>query len=134
MGQSYFTDTNGTYKPFFGSIYGTTVYDLKAPSLNVWYLSSGGFVQPSQTTKNLFNIGDTNINPALPPAAITNNNIYNTPITNNNVNNYADYGVTYNSVSGEFELDADVLAGKIKASYLLSLTLLLTVHTEGSPI
>lgn len=115
IGNTIFND-NGNNKPFFGTVWGSSTYDLKAPSLNLWYISSGGYVggQTSATT-NFYNTNSNNIDPSRPPAIINTNTIYNTPITNNNISNYADYGITYNSDTNKFDVDLAALGAAVGA-------------------
>lgn len=84
-----------------------------------WYLSSGGFFpRNSSTTSLTFNTQtDTNIDPKKPPAIKNPDprlNV-NTLLTTANVDNYADFGVTYNNVTGKFDLDVNALAAGLAA-------------------
>lgn len=84
-----------------------------------WYLSSGGFFPKNASTTSLtFNTQTTtNIDPKKPPAVINPDarlNV-NTLLTTANVDNYADFGVTYNSVTGKFDLDVNALAAGLAA-------------------
>ena len=86
-------------------------------SFGIWYLSSGGFFPRNNSTTSLtFNTqSDTTIDPKKPPAIInpdTRLNV-NTLLTTANVDNYADFGVTYNSVTGKFDLDINALSAKL---------------------
>lgn len=84
-----------------------------------WYLSSGGFFPKNYSTTSLtFNTQtDTNIDPRKPPAIKNPDprlNV-NTLLTTANVDNYADFGVTYNSLTGKFDLDVNALAAGLAA-------------------
>lgn len=84
-----------------------------------WYLSSGGFFPKNFSTTSLtFNTQtDTNIDPRKPPAIKNPDprlNV-NTLLTTANVDNYADFGVTYNSLTGKFDLDVNALVAGLAA-------------------
>lgn len=84
-----------------------------------WYLSSGGFFPKNNSTTSLtFNTQtDTNFDPRKPPAIQNPDprlNV-NTLLTTANVDNYADFGVSYNSLTGKFELDANALVAGLAA-------------------
>lgn len=84
-----------------------------------WYLSSGGFFPKNNSTTSLtFSTQtDTNIDPRKPPAVKNPDARLNvtTLLTTANVDNYADFGITYNSVTGKFDLDLNVLAAGLAA-------------------
>lgn len=84
-----------------------------------WYLSSGGFFPKNTSTTSLtFNTQtDTNFDPRKPPAIQNPDprlNV-NTLLTTANVDNYADFGVTYNNLTGKFDLDVNALAAGLAA-------------------
>lgn len=88
-----------------------------------WYFSyaffNNGDSDPTYLTKNFNNNITNTINPKNPPAYIVPSD---SPfksgkiINNTTVKNYNDYGITYDSVSNEFELDIDALAAALGAA------------------
>ena len=90
---------------------------LGAPT---WYFSSGGFISSNErTTDSTFNTQtDTQIDPRKPPALVNPDLRLNTGVllTQANVDNYADFGVTFNDVTGKFDLDLNALAAGLAAN------------------
>lgn len=84
-----------------------------------WYLSYGSFIGNSNQTLDFINrtftTNDNNYDPRKPPGTynIDPNLRTDTLLTTNNVNNYNDYGISYNSSTNQFELDIDALAAGI---------------------
>lgn len=80
-----------------------------------WYMSSYG----NFTGTNFVPFStDTNINAQKAPVYnVYNSNTFNSgaTLTTQNVNNYADYGITYNNDTHEFELDVNALAVGVAA-------------------
>ena len=84
-----------------------------------WFFSSGGFIFSNErTTDQTFNTQtDTQFDPRKPPALVNPDLRLNTGVllTQANVDNYADFGVTYNSLTGKFDLDLNALAAGLAA-------------------
>lgn len=84
-----------------------------------WYFSSGGFIfSNNRTSDQTFNIQtDTQIDPRKPPALVNPDLRLNTGVllTQANVDNYADFGVSYNNITGKFDLDLNALAAGLAA-------------------
>ena len=127
---SFFKDsTTGEYRfltdleVIFGSGYRNGYYEKLAKWTTApWYLTSGyGNIRyPNAHNYSIQRKTSNNINqtvdPALPPFyLVPNDSPFHSGQTLNEttVNNYNDYGITYNDVSGEFELSPDVLAGAL---------------------
>lgn len=120
---------SGTERPFtgleciaglyFNPEYGASFMGFsEAPD---WFLSCG-FLNGdySNLASNSFSITD-NINVRKAPAYIVNDNsvVYEgAQLTTNNVDQYFDYGVTYNNESQKFEIDYDQLTAKINADII----------------
>lgn len=109
---------------FFGTGYS---YDMSSGLLSGWqdwYLTSGyvNVNDPQYYNDLIYNTSNNFtgvINPALPPVYIMPDNLpfqSGDTITENNVSNYNDYGITYNNLSGEFELDLDALVAALGAA------------------
>lgn len=91
----------------------------QAGSFGTWFLSSGAFFPINNSTSDgTFNTQTTiDLDPRKPPA-IKNPDLRlqtNTLLTTANVDNYADFGITYNSLTGKFDLDLNSLAAGLAA-------------------
>lgn len=85
-------------------------------SVQTWYMSSGGFI--GTNFNNYFNSDPNTIDPKKPPSYVNNDTRLqpNASLTVNNVSNYNDFGVTYNDVTGKFDLDLNALAAGLAAN------------------
>lgn len=108
----YDSSSNGSLA--MAPVFGTTNFYNSYPVLNYWFLSSGGYTGLTPNT-NIYNIDPTNIDPTKPPAVHNTDPIYITPITQENVTNYNDYGITYNDVTGKFDIDLAALGAAVGA-------------------
>ena len=96
-------------------------YAGSADGWDTWYLSSGSFLGNDQNSNSniprSFTVDNdpTNYDPRKPPANYNTDPLLytNKELTINNYTDYADYGITYNSSSNQFELDLDALAAGI---------------------
>lgn len=105
-----------------GSMMRPNNYSGSADGWEKWFMSSGAFIDNGTgtlgTVGQTFTINNYNYDPRKPPAVynydnrVTTNNV----LTTENVDNYADYGITYNTLKGEFELDVDALAAGLAAN------------------
>lgn len=104
---------------YFNPDYGSAFMGFsEAPD---WYLSCG-FLNGTynDSAKNSFSYTG-NINAQKAPTYIVNDNdvvYHGAQLTTNNVDNYFDYGVTYNNDSQKFEIDYDKLNAKINADII----------------
>lgn len=96
-------------------------YSGSAEGWGTWYLSSGSFLGNSNNSlvvapQSFTTTNDPlNYDPRKPPANYNIDPLLLTDkqLTPENVSNYNDYGITYNSNTMEFELDIDALAGAL---------------------
>lgn len=104
-----------------GSMMRPNNYSGSADGWGTWYLSSGSFLGNSNNSLTVapqsFTITNDpqNYDPRKPPANFNVDPLLLTDkqLTPENVNNYNDYGITYNNNTMEFELDIDALAGAL---------------------
>ena len=109
----YFTD----FEAFLGTGYN---YDMSVGFMNSpmpWYLTTAYFNTDdfdANRIKNYYNTDPDNIDPSKPPAYVLpsdNPLAVGNQITNNNINNYNDYGMTV--IDGNLHIDPDILAGAL---------------------
>lgn len=107
---------------FFGTGYAYEMGQGIMSGLQPWYLSSGYFNLQNYNqllidrTNN--NINNT-VNPKYSPVYIVpDNSPFKSGVTinRNNVENYNDYGITYNNENNEFDLDIPILAAALGAA------------------
>lgn len=104
-----------------GSMMRPNNYAGSADGWDSWYLSSGAFIGNSNNSltivpRSFTTTNDpTNYDPRKPPAVLNPDPLLltDTQLTPQNVNNYSDYGITYNSTNLDFELDVNALAAGI---------------------
>lgn len=104
-----------------GSMMRPNNYSGSAEGWGTWYLSSGSFLGNSNNSlvvapRSFTTINDPqNYDPRKPPANYNVDPLLLTDkqLTPENVSNYNDYGITYNSNTMQFELDVDALAGAL---------------------
>lgn len=92
---------------------GTTDYTVQP-----WYVTCAYFNNNTSTNfiNTYFNTDPNNINPSKPPAYVmpdTNPLADGKVIDNSTVNNYYDYGITYDNTTNSLDLDPTVLAGAL---------------------
>ena len=83
-----------------------------------WYITTAYFNDNTSVNhiNQYFNIDPNNIDPSKPPAyrLDPNNPLgYNKTIDNSTINNYYDYGITYDSTNNELDIDPTLLAGAL---------------------
>ena len=104
-----------------GSMMRPNNYAGSAEGWGTWYLSSGSFLGNSNNSitvapRSFTTTNDPqNYDPRKPPANFNVDPLLLTDkqLTPENVNNYNDYGITYNDTTMQFELDLDALAAGI---------------------
>ena len=104
-----------------GSMMRPNNYSGSAEGWGTWYLSSGSFLGNSNNSMNIaprsftVNNDPNNYDPRKPPASLNVDPLLltDTQLTPENVSNYNDYGISYNSTTNQFELDIDALAAGI---------------------
>lgn len=83
-------------------------------TFRTWYVTAG-FVNSGYSVSG-YTTDSNNVNPKGAPVYVVDNNspLYQgSTLDQTTVNNYADYGVSYNSDTNNFELDVNLLAGAI---------------------
>ena len=107
---------------FFGTGYAYEMGQGIMSGLQPWYISSG-YINTQYDSQLLIDRTNNNINgtinPKYSPVYIVNNNSplkAGNTINEFNISNYNDYGITYDNVSNEFDLDIPVLAAALGAA------------------
>lgn len=89
-----------------------------------WYVSAGYINSTdgkNDVYRDRFSYDSDHYSPEKAPVYVVDNDSpigSGSTLTVNNVNDYADYGISYNSNTNEFELDVNVLAGLIAAEII----------------
>lgn len=104
-----------------GSMMRPNNYAGSAEGWGTWYLSSGSFLGNSNNSMGVaprsftVNNDPSNYDPRKPPASYNVDPLLltDTQLTPQNVSNYNDYGISYNSTTNQFDLDIDALAAGI---------------------
>lgn len=82
-----------------------------------WFITCAYFNDNTSNNHiNQYFSTDNNIDPSKPPAYVMPDNNpfrYNRTIDNSTINNYYDYGVSYNSTDNKLDIDPDILAGAL---------------------
>lgn len=96
-------------------------YSGSADGWEKWFMSSGAFIDNGTNSlvgvTQTFSTNNNNFDPRKPPAVYNFDNrmTTNNELTTENVSNYSDFGVSYNYVSNEFDLDINALAAGLAA-------------------